>query len=44
MLHPEYKIDVDDNATLWPEMINSGANIMKNPSIAEKLPVHYQKC
>jgi len=42
-IHPEYSITYDRRIALNDAAIHIGAIVMSNPSIAQKLPVHYQK-
>jgi len=42
-IHPEYSITYDKRVALNNRAIHIGAIVMSNPSIAQKLPVHYHK-
>jgi len=42
-LHPEYSITYNEGIALSDKDIHIGAVVMSNPSIAQKLPVHYHK-
>ena len=42
-IYPEYSIMYDKRIALHDKAIHIGAIVMRNPSVAQKLPVHYHK-